>query len=88
LGFASERVLRTLGRVRRLRPRRAVCSGCGATHVLEPASTLPRLRGTAEVVGAAWQAKVAGAGHRRIAERLDRSRVDGAPLAAPSGRPG
>lgn len=72
-GFASERELRTLGGVRRLRPRRTMCSSCGTTHVLEPASTLPRLRDTAEVVGAAWRAKVAGAGHRTIARRLDRS---------------
>ena len=72
-GFASERELRTLGGVRRLRPRRAICSSsCGVTHVLEPASTLPRLRDTAEVVGSAWQAKVAGAGHRTIARLLDR----------------
>ncbi len=71
-GFASERELRTLAGVRRLRPRRAMCSSCGGTHVLEPASTLPRLRDTAEVVGSAWQAKVAGAGHRTIARRLDR----------------
>jgi hypothetical protein len=71
-GFGSERRLRTLSGVRRLRPRRAFCSGCGTTHVLEPASTLPRLRDTAEVVGAAWQAKVAGAGHRQIAVQLDR----------------
>lgn len=71
-GFASERELRTLGGVRRLRPRRAMCSSCGVTHVLEPASMLPRLRDTAEVVCSAWQAKVAGAGHRTIARRLDR----------------
>jgi hypothetical protein len=71
-GFGSERQLRTLGTVRRLRPRRTVCCCCGATHILEPASTLPRHRDTAEVVGAAWLAKVAGAGHRAIAEQLDR----------------
>lgn len=71
-GFAPERKLRTLGGVRHLRPRRAMCSSCRVTHVLEPASTLPRLRDTAEVVGWAWQAKVAGAGHRTIARRLDR----------------
>lgn len=71
-GFGSERELRTLGGVRRLRPRRARCSSCRATHVLEPASTVPRLRDTAEVVGAAWRANVAGAGHRTIARRLGR----------------
>jgi len=71
-GFASERELRTLGGVRRLRPRRTMCSSCRVTHVLVPASTVPRLRDTAEVVGSAWQSKVAGAGHRTIARRLGR----------------
>lgn len=71
-GYAPERVLRTLSGERRLRPRRAICSSCRQTQVLEPASTVPRLRDTAEVVGAAWQAKVAGAGHRQIAARLGR----------------
>lgn len=71
-GFGSERQLRSLSGVRRLRPRRAICSTCGTTHILEPAWTVPRLRDTAEVVGAAWQAKVAGAGHRQIAADLDR----------------
>ncbi len=69
-GFGSERELRTLRGVRRLRPRRAMCSSCRVTHVLEPSSTLPRLRDTAEVVGTAWQANVAGMGHRTIARRL------------------
>ncbi len=71
-GFASERELRTLCGVRRLRPRRSACPACGATHVLEPASTVARHRDAAEVIGAAWSAKVAGAGHRRIAAELDR----------------
>ncbi|MGH9180451.1 MAG: helix-turn-helix domain-containing protein [Acidimicrobiales bacterium] len=71
-GFGSERVLRTLDGVRRLRPRRTRCSSCGTSHVLEPASTVVRHRDTAEVIGTAWLAKVAGAGHRAIAARLDR----------------
>ena len=71
-GFASERELRTLGGTRRLRPRRSVCSACGATHVLEPSSTVARHRDTAEVIGAAWSAEVVGAGHRRIAAELGR----------------
>jgi hypothetical protein len=72
-GFSSEREVRTLAAVRRFRPRRTMCSRCGSTHVLEPASTVPRHRDSVEVIGAAWQAKVAGAGHRTIAEQLDRS---------------
>lgn len=71
-GFASERELRTLNGTRRLRPRRCACSACVTTHVLEPASTVARHRDTAEVIGAAWSANVAGAGHRRIAAGLDR----------------
>ena len=71
-GFGSERVVRTLAGVRRLRPRRTRCSSCGTSHVLEPASTVVRHRDTAEVIGTAWLAKVAGAGHRAIAAQLDR----------------
>jgi len=72
-GFARERVLRGLGCELRLRPRRAICGSCGATHVLEPASSIPRLKDSAEVIGAAWQAKVnEGCGHRQIALRLGR----------------
>ena len=40
-----------------VRARRAVCPACGGVHLLEPASTLPRMRDSAGVVGAAWQAK-------------------------------
>jgi len=72
-GFGIERELRTLVGVRRLRPRRSVCAACRATHVLEPAWTVARHRDSAEVIGAAWLAKAAGAGHRAIAERLGRS---------------
>ena len=71
-GFGSVRVLRTLDGVRRLRPRRTRCSSCGTSHVLEPASTVVRHRDAAEVIGTAWLAKVAGAGHRAIAVQLDR----------------
>lgn len=71
-GYSSERELRTLDGVRRLRPRRAKCSSCGVTQVFEPASTIPRLRDTAEVIGAAWLAKASGTGHRAIAAHLGR----------------
>lgn len=72
-GFASEREVRTLSGLSKLRRRRAICPRSGMTHVLEPASAVPRLRDAAEVIGAAWSAKVAGAGHRRIAADLGRS---------------
>jgi len=39
---------------------------------LEPAWTVVRHRDAAEVIGAAWLAKVGGAGHRTIAAQLDR----------------
>jgi hypothetical protein len=52
-------------------PRRSRCRGCGATHVL-PAWCLSRRADAAGVIGLALEAKVAGAGHRVIAERLGR----------------
>jgi transposase-like protein len=66
-GHARERVVRGVGR---LRPRRAKCRGCGATHVLLPELCLLRRRDAVAVIGAALAARAAGAGHRRIAERL------------------
>lgn len=67
-GRARERVLRGVGR---LRPRRSKCRGCGATHVLLPDACLLRRRDAVAVIGAALLARVAGEGHRSIAERLD-----------------
>ena len=70
-GFARWRVQRAWGGVqRRRRPRRSICSGCGATHVLLPVEGLVRRRDLAEVIGEALMARAAGAGHRRIARRL------------------
>ena len=71
-GFGPRRVVRTSSGLEHVRARRAVCPACGVTHLLEPASTLPRMRDSAEVVGAAWQAKVDGAGYRSIAAKLGR----------------
>jgi len=71
-GWARRRVLRTLGEDREMRPRRAWCARCEATHVLLPAWSVPRRRDAAEVIVAALLAKVAGAGHRAIAARLAR----------------
>jgi hypothetical protein len=69
-GRARERVLRCAAGDRSLRPRRARCRGCAATHVLLPDVALLRRRDEVGVIGGAIEAKVAGVGHRRIAERL------------------
>lgn len=60
-----------LGAVRH-RPRRARCSGCGATHVLLPCWVLARRADAVAVIGAALLAKAAGRGHRPIAAELGR----------------
>jgi hypothetical protein len=71
-GFARCRVVRDRGGVElRRRLRRSICSGCGATHVLFPVDGFVRRRDLAEVIGEALVAQAAGAGHRRIARRLD-----------------
>jgi hypothetical protein len=56
----------------RRRPRRSCCSGCGATHVLVPASMLARRADAVAVIGAGLLAKAAGLGHRRISAGLAR----------------
>ena len=55
-------------------PRRARCTGCGATHVLLPVLLLVRRADTAAVIGAGLTAKATGAGHRLIAALLGRPR--------------
>lgn len=69
-GFARERVLRCRDGDRRLRPRRARCRGCAGTHVLLPDLAFSRRQDEVAVIGAAIEAKIAGEGFRRIAERL------------------
>jgi hypothetical protein len=70
-GHARERVVRCGGgQQRRLRPRRAKCRGCKATHVLLPDVCLLRRRDGVAVIGEALVAKAAGDGHRGIAERV------------------
>lgn len=71
-GFARERQVRMLDGVRSIRPRRACCPRCDATHVLLPAWAVARRRDGAEVIGEALLAKAHGIGHRRIAARLGR----------------
>ena len=68
-GHARRRSVRGVGA---LRPRRARCTACLATHVLLVVSCLLRRADGVEVIGAALRAKAAGAGHRRIAESLGR----------------
>ena len=72
-GWARERRVRGPGGVvRRVRPRRAVCTGCGRTHVLLPVMCLSRRYDEAGEIGLALEAKAAGAGHRMIAAMLGR----------------
>lgn len=68
-GHARQRVVRGVGD---LRPRRARCGSCLATHVLLVVSCLLRRADGADVVGAALRAKAEGAGHRPIAAWLER----------------
>jgi hypothetical protein len=71
-GFARSREVRLLHGTRSVTPRRACCHGCGVTHVLCPAWSVPRRRDSAEVIGEALRLATQGEGHRRIARRLDR----------------
>lgn len=71
-GHARVRSVRGSGGVLRVRPRRARCTGCGATHVLLPAGLLLRRADAVAVVGAALVAKAGGVGYRRIAAVLRR----------------
>jgi Domain of unknown function (DUF6431) len=70
-GHARSRELRRRGGVDRRQPRRAICPGCGTTHVLLPDDSLARRRDAVEVIGAALASKAGGCGHRRIAADLD-----------------
>lgn len=72
-GWARRRVVR--GLVGWLRPRRSRCSaagGCGATHVLLPASVLLRRADAVDVIGAGLLAAAGGLGHRRAAAEVGR----------------
>jgi hypothetical protein len=54
------------------RPRRARCTECRGTHVLLARVWLWRRADAVSVIGAALEAKAAGAGHRSIAAVLGR----------------
>ena len=68
-GHARRRSVRGVGD---LRPRRARCRTCLATHVLLAVSCLLRRADGADVIGAALRTKATGWGHRRIARWLGR----------------
>jgi len=70
-GCCRLRKVRTLGGVRRLRPRRGRCRerSCLATHVLLPDVCLARRRSVVEVIGEALLS-VGREGYRRAGERL------------------
>jgi hypothetical protein len=69
-GHAAPRFVReTEESVRRIRPRRAICSregGCGCTHVLLPRFCLGRRVDVVEAIWAALVSRAAGVGWRRI----------------------
>jgi hypothetical protein len=71
-GHARVRSIRGWGGVVRVRPRRARCVGCGATHVLLPVGLLLRRADGVMVIGAALSARAGGLGFRRIAVWLGR----------------
>lgn len=62
------------GVVVRIRPRRAMCPGCDATHVLMPVVALCRRADLVEVIGAALAAKALGGGAAAIGRSLGRPR--------------
>ena len=72
-GYGRLRLVRSLNEVPVVvRPRRARCPECTATHVLLPAALVLRRADTAEVIGTALAAKARGNGHRTIAAQLGR----------------
>lgn len=70
-GYARPRSVRGRHGPVDLRPRRSRCRPCRTTHVLLPASCLPRRAVTVDIVGAALLAKADGASHQTIAADLD-----------------
>lgn len=87
-GYARERAIRLPeGGLRRLRPRRARCRSCRATHVLLPPYCLLRRADSVHTIAAALLDHVAGHGHRRIAERLHRPATTDAYSLTPDAGP-
>jgi hypothetical protein len=71
-GHARERTVRdTGGGLLTVRPDRALCTGCGTTHVVLDARLLPRHAYAVGLIGQALVASALGHGHKRIARGLD-----------------
>jgi hypothetical protein len=71
VGHARQRTVRELGGVlAAVCPDRALCTGCGITHVVLDAGLLPRRAYAARVTGQALVAAALGHGHRRVARDL------------------
>jgi hypothetical protein len=70
-GHARERTVRDLdGVLLTACPDRALCTGCGVTHVVLDAGLLPRRAYTAGLIGQALVASALGHGHRPVAAGL------------------
>jgi hypothetical protein len=70
-GHGRERTVRGTGGTQlTFRPDRALCTGCGATHVVLDAGLLPRRAYAAGLIGQALAASALGHGHRPIAAGL------------------
>jgi hypothetical protein len=71
-GFAAQRTVWGDQDVERFCPRRAICRGCGRTHVLMPVNVLWHRRDDVAVIGEALTRSAAGLGFRAIARLVDR----------------
>jgi hypothetical protein len=70
-GHARERTVRDLGgALVTVRPDRALCDGCKATHVVLDAALLPRRAYAVGLIGQALAGAAGGSGHRSIARDL------------------
>jgi hypothetical protein len=71
-GRTRTRTVRDLAGARlTVRPDRARCTGCGATHVLLDAALLARRSATARLIGSALVRAAQGQPHQRIGDVLD-----------------
>lgn len=71
-GRTRTRTVRDLGAARlTVRPDRARCTGCGATHVVLDAALLARRSATARMIGSALVRAAQGQPHHQIADILD-----------------
>jgi hypothetical protein len=68
----ARRVRVAVDRVETHRPRRGYCRSCRHSHVLSDLVTYPGRLDTVQVVTSALLAAAGGAGHRRVAELVDR----------------